>query len=80
MKQVPFDFLASGAYARKPQVLEFVPWSATTLWRKCRAGEFPAPYKLSAGVTAWRVDEIRAWAEDPSGYSAQLPGQGKDTK
>lgn len=38
-----------------------IPFSPTTLWRKVRAGEFPAPVKLSAGVTAWRVEEIREW-------------------
>lgn len=38
-----------------------IPFSPTTLWRKVRAGEFPAPVKLSAGVTAWRVEAIREW-------------------
>lgn len=39
--------------------LKLVPFSATTLWRKCRLREFPQPIKVSAGVTAWRVGDIR---------------------
>jgi predicted DNA-binding transcriptional regulator AlpA len=42
-----------------------IPFSPATLWRKVAAGEFPAPVKLSAGVTAWRVEEVRAWMETP---------------
>lgn len=38
-----------------------IPFSAATLWRKVRSKEFPAPVKLSENVTAWRVEEIRAW-------------------
>ena len=38
-----------------------IPWSAATLWRKIKNGEFVAPVKLSQGVTAWPVDAVRAW-------------------
>ena len=40
-----------------------VPYSATTIWRKCRSGEFPAPIKISSGITAWRVGDIRKYLE-----------------
>jgi predicted DNA-binding transcriptional regulator AlpA len=26
-----------------------------------RLGKFPKPVKLSAGITAWRLEEIEAW-------------------
>lgn len=42
-------------------VLGVIPFSAATLWRKVAAKEFPAPVKLSAGVTAWKVEDVRAW-------------------
>jgi predicted DNA-binding transcriptional regulator AlpA len=42
-----------------------IPFSPATLWRKVAAGQFPAPVKLSAGVTAWRVEEVRAWLATP---------------
>ena len=40
-----------------------LPYSATTIWRKCKQGEFPQPVKLSAGITAWRVGDIRMYLE-----------------
>ncbi len=39
--------------------------SRTTLWRKVMAQEFPQPVKLSAGVTAWRVEDVRQWIANP---------------
>lgn len=40
-----------------------LPYSATTIWRKCRSGEFPAPIKMSSGITAWKVGDIRKYLE-----------------
>lgn len=40
-----------------------LPYSATTIWRKCRTGEFPAPIKMSSGITAWKVGDIRKYLE-----------------
>jgi hypothetical protein len=37
-----------------------IPVSPTTWWSGVRAGKFPAPVKLSPGVTAWRAEDIRA--------------------
>jgi len=38
-----------------------IPFSPATLWRKVNSGDFPAPVKLSVGVTAWKVEDVRAW-------------------
>lgn len=40
-----------------------IPVSPATLWRKVRAGTFPAPVKLGPNTTAWRVEDVRAWIE-----------------
>lgn len=40
-----------------------VPFSAATLWRRVKSGEFPAPVKLSARVTAWRCEDVHAWMQ-----------------
>ena len=40
-----------------------LPFSDSTLWRKVVAHEFPAPVKLSDRVTAWRVEDVRAWMQ-----------------
>jgi predicted DNA-binding transcriptional regulator AlpA len=55
------DLPATG-YIRQAQLIPtFVPFSSATLWRKVKAGEFPKPMKLSTRVTAWRVEDVRAW-------------------
>lgn len=57
--------LPSTGYVRQAQLLAGgVPFSAATLWRKVKAQTFPAPVKLSAGITAWRVEDVRAWMEN----------------
>jgi prophage regulatory protein len=33
-------------------------WSRTTLWRRVRAGEFPAPVEIGANSTAFYEDEV----------------------
>jgi len=35
----------------------------STLWYWVRTGKFPAPVKVSDGVTAWRATDIAAWVE-----------------
>lgn len=42
-------------------IIGMIPFSPATLWRKVSSGDFPAPVKLSAGITAWKVEDIRAW-------------------
>jgi len=57
--------LPTTGFVRQAQLLAGgVPLSASTLWRKVRAQTFPAPVRLSAGVTAWRVEDVRAWMEN----------------
>ncbi len=49
-------------FVRQSQLIpSVVPFSSATLWRKVKAGEFPRPVKLSERVTAWRVEDVRAW-------------------
>ena len=43
-----------------------LPFSSPTLWRMVKAGKFPAPVKLSERVTAWRVEDVRAWMHSRS--------------
>ena len=62
-EQTSFADLPDEAFIRPKHLLrlQLVPFSATTLWRKCRQSEFPQPIKVSAGITAWRVGDIRAY-------------------
>lgn len=43
---------------RPKQVMERMGCSRTTLWRRVRAGEFPAPVKTGANSTAFYEDEV----------------------
>jgi len=65
-----FDSLPDSAFIRESQLVQSpkrphtpapLPFSAPTLWRKVKAGTFPAPIKLSDRVTAWNVGSVRAW-------------------
>lgn len=60
---VTFDALPDMALIQIRALVNYkvVPYSATTIWRKCRAGEFPSPIKVSAGITAFRVGDIREY-------------------
>jgi predicted DNA-binding transcriptional regulator AlpA len=54
--------LPETGYVRQSQLIPFIlPLSPATLWRKVKAGHFPSPVKLSERITAWRVEDIRAW-------------------
>lgn len=61
-----YGVLPATGFVRQKQLVPAVPFSAATLWRKVKAGTFPAPVKLSAGVTAWRVEDIRTWMAERS--------------
>ena len=40
-----------------------IPVSKSTWWAGIKAGRYPKPVKLSERVTAWRVEDIRAFIE-----------------
>lgn len=44
-----------------PPVPRMLPFSRATLWRKVKEGDFPAPVRISAGITAWRMEQIEVW-------------------
>jgi predicted DNA-binding transcriptional regulator AlpA len=60
--------LPETGFLRQTQVLQFVPISKSTLWRRIEAKTFPQPVKLSPRVTVWRAEDIRRW------IAQQAPG------
>jgi prophage regulatory protein len=38
-----------------------LPISSATLWRWVSIGKFPKPVKISANITAWRVEDVIKW-------------------
>jgi prophage regulatory protein len=81
----PFDKLPDAAFIRQSQLVPnanpakregqtpLIKMSPSTLWRMVARGEFPAPLKLGANITAWRVGEVRAWL---AAQGTQLTGNG----
>jgi predicted DNA-binding transcriptional regulator AlpA len=69
---VSLSGLPNEALVRQQQLISYgvIPFSPSTLWRKVKAQEFPAPIKVSSHITAWRMSDIRAWATDPGAYRA----------
>lgn len=59
--------LPETGFLRQAQVLVFVPFSKSTLWRRIQAKTFPQPIKLSERVTAWRAEDIRRWITEQGG-------------
>lgn len=55
--------LPQTGFVRQRLLLRFVPFSKSTLWRRVKAGEFPASVRLSAGVTAWRAEDVFRWMD-----------------
>lgn len=58
--QVERPTLPDTGFVRQKQLLRFIPFSKSTLWRRVNAGLFPAPIR-SIGITAWRAEDIRRW-------------------
>jgi prophage regulatory protein len=75
---ITFDALPDVALIQIRPLMNYkvLPYSATTIWRKCRSGEFPSPIKISAGITAWRVGDIRKYLSDISTSSSGQQRQG----
>ncbi|MDE2174899.1 MAG: AlpA family phage regulatory protein [Betaproteobacteria bacterium] len=58
---------ATGYIRQRDLIPSIVPISSPTLWRWCNAGRFPKPSKLGPRVTAWKVEDVRAWMEEREG-------------
>lgn len=46
------------------EVMERTGLSRTTIWRKVRAGKFPAPLQLTENAVGWPDSRISKWFED----------------
>ena len=63
------------------QVEAIMDWSHSTLWRRVRAGDFPAPVKTGPNRTAFYEDEvIEAQANLPRVNYAPRPSTDAETE
>jgi len=51
-------------FIRQKNLLPIIGFSAPTLWRKVKAGEFPKPVKLGKNMTAWKMADINKWISE----------------
>lgn len=66
-RQTPFADRADDGLIRERDLLPVVSVSASTLWRRVKAGAFPKPIKLGERATAWRVGQVREWLASVGG-------------
>lgn len=52
---------------RLPEVKSAVGLSAATIYRRIKAGEFPAPIKLGKHASGWTLSEIEDWIQTQAG-------------
>lgn len=60
-KETKAYVMSETGFIREKNLLPIVSVSHATLWRYVREGKFPAPVKLSANVTVWKIESVRAW-------------------
>lgn len=49
---------------RAPEVMARTGLSRTTIWRRIKAGTFPAPIELGQNSVGWLASEIEAWKKN----------------
>lgn len=49
--------------SRANQLLPFLPFGSSTLWKWANEGKFITPIKLSPTITAWDNSKVHKWLE-----------------
>lgn len=57
------DKLPETGFLRVSDVLKFIPVAESTWWAGVKKGIFPKPVKLTSKVTAWKIEDIRAYID-----------------
>ena len=55
--------LPDTGFVRLPLILRVLPVSRSNWWEGVKSGRFPPSVKISEGITAWDVDDIRRCIE-----------------
>ena len=54
-----FSEYPDASYVRIDVVKQLFACSTSSVWRLSKTGRIPAPKKISPGITAWNVGELR---------------------
>lgn len=66
-----FDSLSDDAFVQVRTVAEVLNCSVATVWRARKAGRLPEPRRVTVGIVAWRVGDLRAaWRGAPAKAAA----------
>ena len=55
---------STDGFTRVEKVAKRYDTSTKSIWRWAKQGTFPKPYKLTAGVTAWKNSELAEWEKN----------------
>ena len=64
-----YSSLPKEAILHLPEVLALVGLSRASVYAKVAEDGFPAPIKLTAHASGWRMGDIRSWLANPRGWS-----------
>lgn len=64
----PELLLELNAFLSEKAVMRATSLSRTSLHRKRLAGEFPEPEEISEGRVGYRIRDVKAWLENPTGW------------
>jgi prophage regulatory protein len=53
-------------YLRRSEVERLVGLSKATIYRRVRAGSFPAPYHIGGSAVRWRLTDLVTWSAQHS--------------
>ncbi len=56
--------LPETGFIRLSTLLKLIPVGTSTWWAGVKSGRYPKPVNLGERITAWRVEDIRAFIEN----------------
>ena len=56
---------------RLAEVQKMVPVSRSTIWRLIRAGQFPAPIRITSNAVAWRRRDVLRYVDSRANLTHQ---------
>lgn len=46
---------------RAKDILPYLPFGRTTLWKLIKEGKFPSPIRISNRMSCWKYEAVREW-------------------
>lgn len=51
-------------FSRAKDLLPILPFGRASLWKFSKSGQFPAPVRITNGITAWRNADVISWLDN----------------